>query len=335
MREFVIVSAQPDDLLFCWTLRVQLHQFRQIGWSKYYQILLFTPSDRIDKPRDQHWVDLINDYPEAKFFFYPDKQNFLNTIHAFSYIPLLRPHILEQHWKKYPELKEATVLYTDSDVLYLSLLPLNETILDNDTCYLSNTAAYNSASYFDSKAKDVLPEKLESYKKRDVLQECLSFFSLTRNTAVENENKTGGAQYILKNIDAQFWVDVSWGIIQILVHLRTVNDKYFESENKGFQSWCADMWSVLWTLWKRSQQTETPSFMDFAWATDPISKWNEVFIYHDAGATNETDLFNKRNSNYVNNIKTPYDDDLSYVNKDFCSSGYVKAIIASDPKNSH
>jgi hypothetical protein len=119
------------------------------------------------------------------------------------------------------------------------------------------------------------------------------------------------------------------------MNLRSVNRRFFENENKGFQSWCADMWSILFNLWKRQYNTSCPWQMDFCWATDPIGKWDQVQIYHDAGATSRNHdnaiLFHKREAKYINNISTPFTDDLSDVSKDYCSSNYVKEIIEATP----
>jgi hypothetical protein len=63
--------------------------------------------------------------------------------------------------------------------------------------------------------------------------------------------------------------------------------------------------------------------MDFCWATDPIKRWQETKIMHNAGVTEKNkDLFFK--GKYVKT--TPFDDDLSFVNKDKVSSEYVEAI---------
>ena len=52
--------------------------------------------------------------------------------------------------------------------------------------------------------------------------------------------------------------------------------------------------------------------LDFCFATDPIEKVKEVKILHNAGVTtNDEDLFFK--GRYV--TSTPFDEDLSFVNK--------------------
>jgi len=170
-----------------------------------------------------------------------------------------------------------------------------------------------------------------------VLEELLREFGLSRQIAVTNQEGSGGAQYLLKNIDAQFWQDVFSGCIKVLLNLRSVNRRFFENENKGFQSWCADMWSVLFNLWRRGYETQCPKEMDFCWATDRIEKWDQVQIYHDAGATSRNHdnviLFHKREPRYINNEGTPFEDDLSDVSNAYCSYNYTKEIQEAAPTN--
>jgi len=347
-----IVSVQPDDLQFYWQLKTQLYNFRKYDLSKYYRVLLFTPYGRMP---NEIFYKLSEEFPEAQFFFYVDSGNQCSHLmNVFNYIPLLRPWTLNQHFKAYPELEQKNILYLDSDVIFTKKIDLND-YLNDYICYLSYTGNsdiknnYLSASYFDKKSKDVLPRKVEAYSKIDVLNDTAKLIGIDRQICEENELNTGGAQYIIKGINAKFWADVMDGCMLIRTHLSSVNRKYFESENKGFQSWCADMWAVLWNLWKRGKQTRCPKELDFAWATDPIEKWDKVSIYHDAGDTTaplivdgkEHWLFNKRGQrvaygdsfvylrNYTDNEKSPIEDDLSWVSPKFCSYNYVQELINS------
>jgi hypothetical protein len=331
MKELQILTAQPSDLYFNWQLRVQLHNLRKHGLSDKYTALVWKHSERANKETfEKEWKQLQEDYPEAKIVFYEDPSGELHRmIKMFNYIPLLRPWLLGKYFTDHPELEQKAIFYMDSDVVFTKK-PDFEALRDNEVCYLSDTRSYIAASYFDSKVKDVLPDKLEEYKQIDVLDELVKEFGLTRTVAEFNELGSGGAQYLLKNIDAGFWQDVFSGCIKILLNLRSVNRKFFESENKGFQVWCADMWSILFNLWRKKYSTHCPKEMDFCWATDPIAKWDQVQIYHDAGATSRNHdkaiLFHKRELKYVNNLGTPFEDDLSDVSKDYCSSKYVEEI---------
>jgi len=335
-RQLQIISAQPNDKYFIWQLQVQLANFRKLGYSNKYTILIWKHSDRVNNEDfDKEWKVLEARYPEAKFVYYTDTTGVLKQmINKYNYIPLLRPWLLGKYFAENPSLKNDAILYLDSDVIFTKKLDIDK-YLDDDVCYLSDTQSYIAASYFDSKLKDVLPEKVEVYKQIDVLDVLLKEFGLDRQVAVDNEKGSGGAQYLLKNIDSQFWEDVFKGCIITRINLHSVNRRFFENEDKGFQVWAADMWSVLFNLWKRGYKTECPREMDFAWATDYIEKWDQVSIYHDAGASptsikykDETQhkLFHKRDSAYINNVRTPFEDDLSFVSDKYCSYNYVQQI---------
>jgi hypothetical protein len=200
------------------------------------------------------------------------------------YIPVLRPYTLWRHWKENPSLSDKAIFYCDSDVLFTEHFDVQKYI-DDDVCYLSDTHSYISASYFDSKVKDVLPEKLEEYKTRDILAEIGSVIGISREEAEQKDKDSGGAQYLLKNIDAAFWSKVMNDCILIRSYLQRINKEFFENENKGFQSWCADMWAVLWNLWVREKEVKVIDEMGFSWAPDPITKLETHPILHNAGIT--------------------------------------------------
>lgn len=331
-RQLQILSCQPNDSYFLWQLRVQLYNFRKYGYSKDYRILVWKHNNR-DKGEDfmPQWQALEADYPEAKFFYYEDTDGGLSrTISTYNYIPLLRPWLLQKHFSEYPELQKDAILYLDSDVVFTKSLDFSP-FLDDDICYLSDTRSYISAQYFDSKIKDVLPDRLEDYKKIDVLEESCKLMGISREIAESNQESSGGAQYLLKNIDATFWEEVFLGCIKIGVQLRSINRRFFKDEDAGFQSWCRDMWAVLWNIWKRGMKTECPRELDFCWATDDISKWDRVYLYHDAGASTRPVreghmLFHKRELRYLNNEVSPLQEDLSFVSSEYCSKNYVREI---------
>ena len=65
--------------------------------------------------------------------------------------------------------------------------------------------------------------------------------------------------------------------------------------------------------------------LDFCWATDPVKRWNETKIMHNAGVAGDMhDLFFK--GKYTDRV--PFGDDLSFVDKLKCSYKYVQAIKA-------
>lgn len=278
MRDLKFICAQPDDSYYTWQVHAWLESLKKIGHSDKAIILIYIPADR--KIQNPKWRQIMDLYPESEFHFYNDEDN----IHPLLgiYIPVLRPYVLWKYFKAHPEMASNAIFYCDSDILFTEKFDVNK-FLEDDTCYLSDTVSYIGAKYFDSKVKDVLPAKLEEYKTRDILAEVTSIIGITREVCEVNEVNSGGAQYLLKNIDALFWSKVMNDCILIRTYLQKINREFFESESKGFQSWCADMWAVLWNLWRREQDALVIPEMAFAWAPDPIEKLKTHTIFHNAG----------------------------------------------------
>lgn len=279
MKDLKFLCIQPDDTYYTWQVHLWLESLRTIGHSDKAIVLIFIPNFR---ERNTKWDQVINLYPEATFEFIKDVDN-VNRLLGI-YIPIIRPYSAMKYFKAHPELKDKAIFYCDSDVLFTESFNIDK-FVDDDVNYLSDTNSYINASYFDSKIKDVLPDKLEDYKKIDVLDEACKLVGISRQIAEKNNLHSGGAQYLLKNIDGKFWEDVLTACIRIRLHLQEVNKTYFENENKGFQSWCSDMWAVLWNLWNRNQETRVVNEMGFSWAPDPITKLKTHPILHNAGIT--------------------------------------------------
>ena len=279
MSKPIIITAQPDDQYFIWQNHLYIESCLNQGFTQdQIQILLYKPKNR---QFNNNWNKLKEIYPDINIFLYEDKgvQQFLGV-----YIPILRPHILWQHFEGYPELKDKTIIYTDSDILWLDTLNINHLLLDNIN-YVSDASSYLNYSYFENKYKQVIPEKLEEAKSVDFLKEVCNIVGVDKKIVIDNNNNTGGVQYILKNIDADFWKKVETDVLKIRLYLQQVNKIYFKNENDGIQSWCADLWAVQFNLWLRNQETKVVKELDFAWATEPIEKLNSCTIYHNAGVT--------------------------------------------------
>lgn len=276
MRELKIISCVENKIRFCWEVDSFLATCKEYNT----QILIYHNS-----PILPEWHDVELKYPNVKFFFYRDTDGITSVSKNINYIPLLRPYILKKHWEKFPELEKDAIFYCDSDILFLKPLDFSP-FLQDDINYLSNTESYLNSVYFDSKEKDVLPNKLADYKKIDVLDSAAKICGINREICEKNNSNTGGAQYLLKNITADFWNDVLENSCSIRIYLSLViNKEFFEGEEMGIQGWCADMFAVLWNLWKRNQETRCPKELDFCWATDEIKETDTYYLMHNAGIT--------------------------------------------------
>lgn len=283
MKDLRFICVQPDDTYYTWQVHAWIESLKNLGYADRATVIIFTPGFR---QKNNKWDKIVSLYPDTEFVFYKDEAGTV-TPNLGIYIPILRPWCLTKYFADRPEMKYKAIFYCDSDVLFTNKLDISKYIAD-DVCYLSDTNSYINASYFDSKVRDVLPEKLEEYKQIDVLNEAASLVGINREICEKNNLDSGGAQYLLKNVDAAFWNKVYNDCMLIRTYLLGVNKKYFESENKGFQSWCSDMWAVLWNLWYKGTETKVVNELDFAWATDHISKLDKVAIFHNAGIVSDT-----------------------------------------------
>jgi hypothetical protein len=281
MKELKFICVQPDDTYYTWQVHLWLESLKELGHSDKAIVLIFIPNFRT---KNRKWQQIIDLYPEATFEFIEDVDGVSKLLS--TYIPILRPYCLMKYFRKHPELVSNAIFYCDSDIVFTKDFDISS-FIEDDVCYLSDTNSYINASYFDSKVKDVKPSKLEEYKQRDILEECASLMGISRDVCEQNNDHSGGAQYLLKNIDGNFWEKVLTDCLHIRRHLMNVNREFFESEDKGFQSWCADMWAVLWNIWFKGYETKVVPELEFAWATDRIEKLEKCTIYHNAGVTGD------------------------------------------------
>ena len=282
MKELKFICAQPDDTYYTWQVHAWLESLRNIGHSDKAIVLVFTPNFR---QSNQKWKQVEELYPEAEFAYFRDEHNI--SKHLGLYVSILRPYTLARYWETHPELKDNAIFYCDCDVLFTDNFNIDAYIND-DINYLSDTNSYINASYFDSKTQQVLPDKLEDFKKIDVLDDLGQKVGISREIAEKYNMHSGGAQYLLKNIEVSFWQKMVEDTLEIRRYLLNINRQYFENENTGYQSWCADMWGLLWGLWAKGAETRVIPEMEFSWATDPIDKVYRLGIYHNAGVTSET-----------------------------------------------
>jgi hypothetical protein len=280
-----------------------LESLRNIEKSDKAIVIVFTPNFR---EFNEKWKDLEALYPESEFSYIKDEEGISKLIGI--YIPIIRPYCLMKYFNAHPDMVSKAIFYCDCDVVFTESFNIDEYI-DDDVCYLSDTNSYINASYFDSKINDVLPEKLNDYMKADILSEVTSLVGINREVCELNNDHSGGAQYLLKNIGASFWEKMIGDCITITYYLRNVNKEFFENENKGFQVWCADMWALLWNLWFREQETRIIPAMNFAWSSDHIDKLANVGILHNAGITSnfQGDIPAFYKGNYHND-RSPFQD---------------------------
>ena len=277
MSNYKIIAAQPHDLYFLWQTHLFVESCIENGWKEEdIHLLVYKPKN---SSIDAKWNILKEHYPNLGVFFYEDNgvENLLGI-----YIPVLRPHIIHQHFLAFPELEKQTIIYTDCDILWTGKNGVDG-LLQNDICYVSDAHSYMNATYFDNKINDCLPEKKGALSKIDIVEQLANIVGIDKAIIRENNLNTGGVQYILKNIPTDFWRKVREDCISIRLYLMNLNKRFFASEAKGIQSWCSDLWAMQYNLWGYNKEVKVVKEMDFAWAPDNIKKLKEINILHNAG----------------------------------------------------
>jgi hypothetical protein len=279
--------AQPATLYYAWQVEVMLYNFERRGIDLQDVNIVCC----IQNETPEEWVKLRDGY-DANFYFYQDRRR------SKQYISSIRPNILKQHFALYPDLKHQTIFYHDCDIIFSHILPTAQFKV-NDVWYGSDTNSYISYDYIISKGQDVFDKMVE-------------VIDIDPQLVIDNNAHSIGAQYILKNIDAQFWHDVQMDSENLYVEITQLNQakKYENPEYHELQIWCADMWALLWNGWKRGHVTRCHDDLNFSWATSSKTDYFNNKIFHNAGITSEhTDKFFK--AKYMNSL--PYNLNLELV----------------------
>lgn len=308
------ICAQPASMYYVWQIEVLLNNFieKNIDLNQVHIVCGIKEFIPIE------WQILVDNY-SANFFFYED------TRVEFKYISSIRPHILKKHFKENEYLKDYVIFYHDSDILFTK--SPNEWItpemIHDDNLYGSDTNSYISYDYIKSKGDDVLNKMCESV-----------------NIDVElvklNNNNCIGAQYLLKNIDEHFWSIIENDSEKLFSEITSLNqekimyDRHTIQPNTSrvpyhpLQIWCADMWCLLWNLWKNKKNTIVHPNFNFSWPTDSVNSFHSMNIYHNSGVVDS----NKNYSFYKQLFTTrlPYKYVMVQPDKNLASWEYYNFI---------
>jgi len=315
MKNLRYVCAQPRLVYYAWQVEVMINNFIKNGINpnNIDVVVAWNPNDKTNEDSTvQMWNKLASHYDSVRFFFYQDTRK-----QPINYISSIRPNVLKQHFAAYPELKDEAIFYHDCDIAFTKQINFDH-LKDDDVIYLSDTNSYINYDYIISKGQDVYDKMCEIVGMPKMIPKLMNKHS-------------GGAQYILKNIDSEYWDKVETDSENLYREISLLNSekKATDPSHHELQIWCADMWAVLWNLWLRGQNTTVTKDMDFCWGTDTTNRWKETSIYHNAGVTCSCGgKFYK--ANYVDSL--PYNLDLR-IKEESCSGLYYNEIKEVETKS--
>jgi hypothetical protein len=280
------ICVQPASLYYAWQIEVMLYSFiKNKVQPQDIHIILAVQGNY----KDDYFEQLQFRYPQVNFKFYQDDRPTSN------YISSIRPYLLSKYFKENPQLEKETIFYHDCDVVLTKPLEIDH-LLEDDIWYLSDTISYIGYKYIKSKGDDVLNKMLQ-------------IMDMKEETIKENQLNSGGAQYLMKNVTSDFWYRVYTDCEQLFLQITHLN-QIKKQQNPSYhelQIWCADMWAVLWGIWRLGIETKIDKKLNFTWACSPIAEWEFNSLFHNAGVTNDKKMFFKGDYMY----KLPYDSDLT------------------------
>lgn len=318
-RHLTLMCVQPCHIYYAWQVEVMLHNFASLGIHIFHEIHCLFAIDYSD-PQIFSKIKAVKQVEDsmqgvAKFFYYEDTRQ--RPVH---YQPSIRPHILKQHFEDYEDLKDKAIFYHDCDIVFTKYPDFFDRMIYDENWYVSNTISYIGHDYILQKGVVILQTMCDIVKIDPALVK-------------KNQLNSGGAQYVMKNVDAAFFEKMEqdceklhYEITQISTNIKQADKNYHE-----LQIWCADMWAILWGAWIRGYETIVDKDMSFCWATDPIAFWENNYIYHNAGVVNASNkrLFFKG----AYRLQLPYDINLEDFGTEFCSYRYCEEITKTKPKS--
>lgn len=219
-----------------------------------------------------------------------------------TYIPAIRPYLWWQYLKEHPEAEEETYLYIDSDVIFREWPNFATLDVGPKRWFSSDCSGYIGYDYVASRQNgDKIAQRMA-----DITGITLDQLKATPGA---------GAQWVIQNPTAAFWERSYLDSLAIY--------SYFQSVNSNIQKWTAEMWAQLFGMTREGIEVViNHDQLDFCRPTDPVEKWDEVKILHNAGVIGSGDMFFKGEWDKT----SPIGQDFSHIRKDKATIKYVEAI---------
>jgi hypothetical protein len=262
------MCVQPCIQYYAWQVEVMLTNFKNLRIHEEFnvQTLWAFNKNESDWEEKRAIIKKVEDaYSDvAEFHYYEDTREY-----PISYISSIRPNVLKQHFAAFPALGAETIFYHDCDVVFSRFpLFLHNYQQEDNNWYVSDTISYIGHDYILSKGEDVLNKMCD-------------IVGIYKDEVRLRQGQSGGAQYIMKNVDFNFFHKVEKDAEKLFKQITELNNKKKQADptHHELQIWCADMWAVLWNAWLRGYNTNVIKEMDFSWATDLATIWDEKIIY--------------------------------------------------------
>lgn len=288
-----LILCQPAITRFEWELEVFLTNAKAVGFKPKDIVLLFA---RVDDAIPQRLADKYG----VNVHMYEDKRT------DKTYQPSIKPYLWWQYLAEDGKREQDKYFYVDSDVIFRVKPDFRQLRVTPDRWLCSDCTGYLNLDYIRGCKHG-----------KTLLQHMADIVGVTVESLQTINSNSGGAQWVITNPSAAYWHKVYEDSVKLY--------EYLSHDDSNIQAWTAEMWSQLWNMMYFNIGPMVSPELDFCWATDPVKRWDETKIMHNAGVTaDDKQLFFK--GKYTDG--SPWDDDLSFVDRTKCSSKYVDAIKA-------
>jgi hypothetical protein len=270
MKDIIFITAQPDVPYFHWQIELYVHNFISLGINPDNIHVILSLQGLNPSKGSERLKDL-----KCNIHFYKDERN------NKSYIPSIKPFLISKWLEEFPQYGKLFFLH-DADIIFREL-PDFDSLLKDDISYLSDTIGYIGYNYIKD-CCDRYEKKFPESNKLQLLQEMCDVVEIDINVVKNNQDGSGGGQYLIKNTDYKLWDKIYLDCVPLYKSMLDYQ-KRFPINPGQIQFWTAEMWSTLWNLWKFGIETKVVKELDFSWATDSISTYNTKPILHMAGVT--------------------------------------------------
>lgn len=302
------ICAQPANDYYLWQVETIINNFIKNGVNANYIDILLAIDNNVIPPK---WIKMRDHYNYVRFFFYND------TREDKKYIPAIYFNLMKHHLVHNPELEKEVLFLHDSDIVFTKSVNFTSMIPGN-IWYLSDTNSYINHSYIQQKGDHI-------YK------EMCNIVGIDKLIPKLMNSNSGGAQYITKNTNFEFWDKVEKDSIKLYQYFCDTEHLHVKKFDNDYpiQKWTAGMWGLLWNAWLFGHETKVDKRLDFGWSTNHISDVEKYCILHNSGVTsNSKGLFYK--GQYAN--KLPYNLSLN-LDKEKASYFYWQEVQEAGQKS--
>lgn len=283
------ILCQPAIQRFKWELEVCLSNLKGKGIDDI--VLLFSR-------HDDSVPAFFKDKYKVEVHVYEDLRE------SGEYIPSLKPYLWWCYLSENPQAGNDTYFYMDSDVIFREIPDFSQTPANEEHWYGSDCGGYLNYDYIK-----------QCKNGEEIIKEMSDIVGVSMNRIKNINENSIGAQYVISQPTADYWQKVYEDSNKLW--------QYFKTLDTTLQIWTAEMWSTLWNMLYFGIYPRASEELEFCWATDDMHRWYETKIMHNAGVCDDMErLFFK--GKYTE--ESPFNDDLSFVDKNKVSKKYVEAI---------